>query len=152
MNSRELIKRINQYALLKTDSNHKNLVLIIFLFGSITANDFKTFVKEIFQELIKDVRGDVNQFAQKHGISKWGGTYDGITNSEWYEIIMQRELLVNNPLLSMVITAYHDSDRSQDKTSKENYLRKGLENFTISEFTHSSKFAPDWESYIKRGV
>ena len=152
MNSRELIKRINQYALLRTESNEKNLILITFIFGSITANNFKPFIKEIFQELIKDLRGDVYHFGRKHGISTWGGNYDEITSSEWYKIIMQRELQISNSLLNIVITAYHDSDKSQDKTTKEHYLRQGLENFSISDFTHSNNFALDWENYIKRGL
>ncbi|RGD93818.1 KAP family P-loop NTPase fold protein [Acinetobacter sp. SWAC57] len=152
MNSRELIKRINQYALLRTESNEKNLILITFIFGSITANNFKPFIKEIFQELIKDLRGDVYHFGRKHGISTWGGNYDEITSSEWYKIIMQRELQISNSLLNIVITAYHDSDKSQDKTTKEHYLRQGLENFSISDFTHSNNFALDWENYIKRGI
>ena len=119
MNSRELIKRINQYALLRTESSEKNLILITFIFGSITANNFKPFIKEIFQELIKDLRGDVYHFGRKHDISTWGGNYDEITSSEWYKIIMQRELQISNSLLNIVITAYHDSDKSQDKTTKE---------------------------------
>lgn len=140
MNSRELIKRINQYALLRTDSDHKNLVLITFLFGSLAANDFRSFFKEVFQKLIKDLKGDTNHFARKHNISTWGGGFDGITNSDWYKIIMQKELSINNPLLSKLITAYHDSDQSQDKSTKEHYLKQGLKDFSISDFTQSNKF------------
>lgn len=152
MNSRELIKKINQYALLRADTDHKNLVLITFLFGSISANNFKSFVEEVSQNLIKSSRGDVYQFARKHGISTWNGNYDEITNSEWYRIIMQKEFLISNPLLNTMIAAFHDSARSQDKSTKEQYLRGGLVKFAISEYTNSCNFSSDWENYIKRGI
>lgn len=152
MNSRELIKKINQYALLRADTDHKNLVLITFLFGSISANNFKSFVEEVSQKLIKDSRGDVYQFARKHGISTWNGNYDEITNSEWYRIIMQKEFLISNPLLNTMIAAFHDSACSQDKSTKEQYLRGGLVKFAISEYTNSCNFSSDWENYIKRGI
>lgn len=152
MNSRELIKKINQYALLRADTDHKNLVLITFLFGSISANNFKSFVEEVSQKLIKDSMGDVYQFARKHGISTWNGNYDEITYSEWYRIIMQKEFLISNPLLNTMIAAFHDSARSQDKSTKEQYLRGGLVKFAISEYTNSCNFSSDWENYIKRGI
>lgn len=152
MNSRELIKKINQYALLRADTDHKNLVLITFLFGSISANNFKSFVEEVSQKLIKDSRGDVYQFARKHGISTWNGNYDEITNSEWYRIIMQKEFLISNPLLNTMIAAFHDSACSQDNSTKEQYLRGGLVKFAISEYTNSCNFSLDWENYIKRGI
>ncbi|WP_228719747.1 hypothetical protein [Acinetobacter lwoffii] len=142
----------NQYALLRADTDHKNLVLITFLFGSISANNFKSFVEEVSQNLIKSSRGDVYQFARKHGISTWNGNYDEITNSEWYRIIMQKEFLISNPLLNTMIAAFHDSARSQDKSTKEQYLRGGLVKFAISEYTNSCNFSSDWENYIKRGI
>ena len=152
LNSRELIKRINLYALLRTESDSKNLILIIFLIGSIKASNLKTFIKKISDILINDLRGDIYVFARKHGISTWHGGYDEITNSEWYKLILTRELNVVNPLLNIVISAYHNADESGDISTKEHYLREGLESFSIIKFTHSSEFATDWENYIKRGI
>ncbi|MEN8990379.1 P-loop NTPase fold protein [Avibacterium paragallinarum] len=152
LNSRELIKRINRYALLRTESDSKNLILIIFLIGSIKESNFKTFLEKITDKLINDVRGDVYVFARKHGLSTWSGRYDEITNSEWYKLILIREFNVVNPLLNTVISAYHNADQSRDIHTKEHYLREGLENFSINNFTHSSEFASDWENYIKRGI
>ena len=122
------------------------------MIGSIKESNFKTFLEKITDKLINDVRGDVYVFARKHGLSTWSGRYDEITNSEWYKLILIRELKVDNPLLNKVIAAYNDSEKSQDKTTKEHYLREGLENFSIINFTHSSEFASDWENYIKRGI
>lgn len=152
LNSRELIKRINLYALLRTESDSKNLILIIFLMGSIKASNLKNFIKKLSDMLINDLRGDIYVFARKHGLSTWGGGYDEITSSEWYKLILSRELNVVNPLLNIVISAYHNADEIQDIHTKEYYLREGLENFSIINFTHSSEFASDWENYIKRGI
>ncbi|WP_257232092.1 hypothetical protein [Acinetobacter sp. YH01020] len=122
------------------------------MIGSIKESNFKTFLEKITDKLINDVRGDVYVFARKHGLSTWSGRYDEITNSEWYKLILIREFNVVNPLLNTVISAYHNADQSRDIHTKEHYLREGLENFSINNFTNSSEFASDWENYIKRGI
>lgn len=151
LNSRELVKKINQYALLRTNSAEKNLMLITFLFFSSASLDLKQIIINISSNLVENMRGNISSFLQEYPLSVWGNPRE-FTVDQWYTIVMERKLNIEKPFLSKVITAYREADKTYDIYTKEQYLKNGLENFSILDFTHSSRFETDWLNYIKRGI
>lgn len=152
LNSRELIKKINQYALLKTDNKDKNFILLSMLFRFPVANNFKAFLEKIAKNLIEGVIGNKYQFAQKHRLSTSNGSLDDISNAEWYKLVMEKEFGIQDSIIDKILVAYMQANRASDLSSQEHYLKQVLEKLAITSYTHSDNFISDWENYIKRGI
>ncbi|OAL78560.1 P-loop ATPase [Acinetobacter sp. SFB] len=152
LNSRELIKKINQYALLKTDSKDKNLILLSMLLRFPVVNNFKVFLEKIALNLIEELRGDKHQFVRKHNIDTWSGSLNDISNVEWYKLVMEREFDIKDSVIDKILAAYMQADRASDQSSREYSLKEVLEKLAITSYTHSNNFIRDWENYIKRGI
>lgn len=151
-NARELIKKINQYALLRTDDKGKNIILFTLLMKDINTLQFRSFIEKTASNLINSVRVDKYQFARKYSISTWSGSLDDISDSNWYKIIMEKEYAVKDSVIDQILYAYIQADGTSDVSTKEYYLKGIFEKLAIFPFTHSSNFVVDWENYIKTSV
>ncbi|WP_445403769.1 KAP family P-loop NTPase fold protein [Acinetobacter vivianii] len=151
-NARELIKKINQYALLRTDNDYKNIILFTFLMKGKSTLNFRSFIEKIASNLIANIRTDKYQFARKYGISTWSGSLDEISDSNWYRIIMQKEYAIKESIIDQILYAYSQADGTSDKSNKENYLKGVLEKLAIFPLEHSNKFVSDWENYIRTSI
>lgn len=121
LNSRALIKKINQYSLLRTESNQKNLILLMVLMGDCNVNNFQNFVEKIVGLFIKDIRVSEQYFMRKHGLSFFGGNSRQVSLSEWYVLVMEKELRIVEHSLDKLLSIFSEVKRTENTQYRANF-------------------------------
>lgn len=149
-NSRELIKKLNKYALLRTSHQKKNLILLSLIMGQESYANYHIFINSVVKKINEYLCTDKRLFMQKHNLSTWGSSgISDIGESEWFRLILEKDLEITDTFIDKLLAAYESAKKSSDP---EHLLISVLKDVSISELDHSSNFIKDWQSYIHKGL
>ena len=149
-NSRELIKKLNKYALLRTSHQKKNLILLSLIMGRESYANYHIFINSVVKKINEYLCTDKRLFMQRHNLSTWGS--NGISDmeeSEWFKLILEKDLEITDIFIDKLLAAYENAKKSSDP---EYQLITVLKDVSISELDHSSNFIKDWQLYIHKGL
>ncbi|WP_373684133.1 P-loop NTPase fold protein [Acinetobacter sp. YH12063] len=150
LNSRELIKKLNKYALLRTHNQKKNLILLSLIIGQNPYTNYHIFISSIVKKINGYLCIDKSNFMQRHNLNTWGTNgVTGIEEAEWYRLILEKDLGITDTLIDKILSAY---DRAKQSKDPEYQLINVLKDVSISELDHSNNFIKDWQSYIDKGL
>lgn len=149
LNSRELSKKINTFALLRTKDAKKNLILISLIMGQEPYTNYHIYINTVVKKLNAYLCTDKRAFVRRHNLSFWNNSYDNVSESEWYRLILNYELKVENTFINEILNAYESSVGSDDS---EYHLSLVMKDVAIYQFDHSNNFIQDWQKYIKQGM
>lgn len=150
LNSRELSKRINTFALLRTLDHKKNLILLSLIMGQEPYVNYHIYIDSVAKKLNNYLCKDKRSLLRKHNLHVMGNKgIDDINESEWYRIILNHDLNIENTFIDQLLNAYNVARNSNDS---EYQLSVFLRNVSICDFDHSNNFIKNWENYIKRGL
>lgn len=138
-NSRELIRKINQYAILRTNDKKKDLILIAVVFDDKFSGNV-TYFRKVLDYLIRRFNLQLNdsKYIASILIKKLSGDF-GIP--EFKIGILVDELIVINEQYNTV-----GAQDYKEARLKELYLP-----FSISKLKESQNFSIDWKNYINSG-
>ncbi|MEG0487089.1 MAG: P-loop NTPase fold protein [Acinetobacter sp.] len=140
LNSRELIKKINQYALLRTNNNKMNVILMVLLFDQSLSTYLLNF-NSIANILFSYLGGVDNTYMTKEHFIRTKLTSEfNITDIFFLDYLIQIENL-NKSYKSV-----------GEMDAKEFFLKEYLEKFSINKLNNSDHFIRDWKQYIQTGV
>ena len=149
-NSRELIKKLNKYALLRTGNKSKDLVLLSVVMGVEPYANFYIYINSVVKKLINFLCTNKHELLQKHGLRPaYGKTIDDINDAEWYRIILQNDLGVDSILINQIMNAY---DSVRENKDMEFQLYNVLKEVSIYELNHIDDFIKNWTAYVLRGL
>ena len=149
-NSRELIKKLNKYALLRTSHQKKNLILLSLIMGQESYANYHIFINSVVKKINEYLCTDKRVFMQRHNLSTWGSNgISDIGESEWFRLILEKDLEITDTFIDKLLAAYESAKKSSDP---EYQLISVLKEVSISELDHSSNFIKDWQSYIHKGL
>lgn len=150
LNSRELIKNLNKYALLRTSNQKKNLVLLSLIMGQEPYVNYHIFINSVVKKINEYLCTDKHRFMQRHNLSTWGSNgISDIGESEWFRLILEKDLEITDTFIDKLLAAYESAKKSSDP---EYQLINILRDVSISELDHSNNFIKDWQSYIDKGL
>lgn len=150
LNSRELTKKINKYALLRTSDASKNLVLLSLIMGQEPYANYHIYINSVIKKINTYLCPDKEDFMRKHNLRAFGNRgIEGISESEWFQLILNYNLNINNTFINQLLTGY---DKAKSSTEPEFHLSSILRKVSIYEFDHSNNFISNWQSYISRGL
>lgn len=150
LNSRELSKRINTFALLRTLDQKKNLILLSLIMGQEPYVNYHIYIDSVAKKLNNYLCKDKRSLLRKHNLHVMANKgIDDINESEWYRIILNHDLNIENTFIDQLLNAYNVARNSNDS---EYQLSVFLRNVSICDFDHSNNFIKNWENYIKRGL
>ena len=149
-NAREFTKKINQYALLRTDNDHKNLILLSYMM--VGAANYQEYIEKVVNKLISYLCPNKSEFLRKHHLNAGMNGIDSIQDEEWYKIILEYDYQIKESFVDKLMTTYKQANRTSDSSSKEYTLINFLKKLSVYEINHSSSFETDWKSYIRQGL
>mgnify|MGYP000594307839 CR=1 FL=1 len=150
LNSRELSKKINTFALLRTENLHKNLILLSLIMGQEPYVNYHIYINTVVKKINTYFCTDKRNFLRKHNLNVWGNNGVGdISDAEWYRLICHYDLNVESTFIDQLLNAYDTAGRSEDP---EYHLSMTLRDVAIYDFDHSNNFIKNWQSYIHRGL
>ena len=150
LNSRELIKKINQYALLRTGNKSKDLVLLSVIIGVEPYANYYIYISSVVKKLINYLCKNKYELLQKHGLRPaYGKTIDDINDAEWYRIILKNDLGIDSILINQIMNAY---DFVRENNGMEYQLYNVLKEVSVYELNHIDDFIKDWTAYVLRGL
>ena len=150
LNSRELIKKLNKYALLRTRNPKKNLILLSLIMGQKPYANYHIFINSIVKKINGYLCTDKYHFMQRHNLRTWGSnSISDIEESEWFRLILEKELEITDTFIDKILSAYDSAKQSKDP---EYQLISVLKDVSISDLDHSNNFIKDWQSYIDKGL
>lgn len=150
LNSRELSKKINTFALLRTENLHKNLILLSLIMGQEPYVNYHIYINTVVKKINTYFCTDKRNFLRKHNLNVWGNNgVDDISDAEWYRLICHYDLNVESTFIDQLLNAYDTAGRSEDP---EYHLSMTLRDVAIYDFDHSNNFIKNWQSYIHRGL
>ncbi|MCU4360547.1 MULTISPECIES: P-loop NTPase fold protein [Acinetobacter] len=152
LNARAFIRKINQFALLRTDNANKNLILLSYMMGVEPFANHQIYIEKVINKLISYLCKDKREFLSKHHLSAGMHGIENISDAEWYRIILEYDYQVKGTIIDKLIQAYDQARRSNDSSSREYTLRNFLKDLAIYNIDHSNRFEEDWKSYIKEGL
>ncbi|MEN3977562.1 P-loop NTPase fold protein [Acinetobacter sp. CWB-B33] len=139
-NSRELIKKVNQYALLRTNNLNKDMIVIAIIFDSdfqVTVQYFRRVLKRLLEYINNDIlqrddesylaRNLINSLKQKYELTSFG-------------------LLELADQLENTIKIYTTSGQQQEK---EGALLRLYSNYSVTKLIKSDEFVDSWKNYIE---
>ncbi|WP_373687135.1 P-loop NTPase fold protein [Acinetobacter sp. YH12251] len=139
-NSRELIKKINQYALLRTDNPKLNLILCGFIFDDLFELTYPYLTKQI-HNLYNCFEGTDNMYMTKsYFINQKIVEHTNIKNSLICEIYDAIESLENN----------YKTQGQQGQ--KESAMSRILNQYCVGTKINIKNFKDIWKQYIKTGL
>ncbi|OOV84087.1 MULTISPECIES: KAP family P-loop NTPase fold protein [unclassified Acinetobacter] len=138
-NSRELKRKINQYAILKTNDFRKNLILIAFVFGVEFSKDLKIF-RLVLSKLVE-------KFNLSFSDSKFLGNI--IISKLRTEYFIDEFHIGNLYNKQVTLNEKYVSVGQQD--AKELYMLETYTPFAIQKLKHSDDFIIDWKNYVESG-
>lgn len=138
-NSRELKRKINQYAILKTNDFRKNLILIAFVFGVEFSKDLKIF-RLVLSKLVEKLNLSFSdsKFLGNIIISKLRTEY--FIDEFHIGNLYNKQVTLNEKYVSV---------GQQD--AKELYMLETYTPFAIQKLKHSDDFIIDWKNYVESG-
>ena len=139
LNSRELIKKINQYALLRTNNNMMNMLLMVLLFDQTLSTNLLNF-NSIVDILFTYFRGDDRYVAKEHFIRTKLSSEFNINQVFFLDYLEEIQSFDKN---------YNTAGQREDK---EIVLKRFLEQYSIKKLENSAYFIRDWKQYIQNGV
>lgn len=149
-NSRELIKKLNKYALLRTSDQKKNLILLSLIMGQEPYANYHIFISSVVKKINAYLCADKRLFMQRHNLSTCGSNgINDIGESEWFRLILEKDLNITDTFIDKLLAAYESAKKSSDP---EYQLISVLKDLSIFELDHSSNFIKDWQSYIHKGL
>lgn len=149
-NSRELIKKLNKYALLRTSNEKKNLILLSLIMGQEPYANYHIFINSVVKKINEYLCTDKHLFMQRYNLSTWGSNgINDIRESEWFRLILEKDLGITDTFIDKLLAGYESAKKSSDP---EYQLISVLKDVSISELDHSSNFITDWLSYIHKGL
>ena len=149
-NSRELIKKLNKYALLRTSYQKKNLILLSLIMGQEPYANYHIFINSVVKKINEYLCTDKRLFMQRHNLSTWGSNgISDIGESEWFRLILEKDLEITDTFIDKLLAAYENAKKSSDP---EYQLSNVLKEVSIFELDHSNNFIKDWQSYIHKGL
>ncbi|WP_151749996.1 KAP family P-loop NTPase fold protein [Acinetobacter seifertii] len=152
LNARAFIRKINQFALLRTDNPNKNLILLSYMMGVEPFANHQIYIEKVINKLISYLCKDKREFLNKHHLSAGMHGIENISDAEWYRIILEYDYQVKGTIIDKLIQAYDQARRTNDSSSREYALRNFLNDLAIYNIDHSNRFEKDWKSYIKEGL
>ncbi|MDY6481908.1 P-loop NTPase fold protein [Acinetobacter faecalis] len=138
-NSRELKRKINQYAILKTNDNKKNLVLIAFVFDVEFSKNLK-FYSVVLTKLAENLNhyiGD-SKYLGNTLINKLRNEYSIIESNIGY-------------LYNMQVNLNEKYRTAGQQEAKEFQMLEIYKPFAICELKQSDDFISDWKNYVESG-
>ncbi|MGR3977023.1 P-loop ATPase [Acinetobacter sp. 1207_04] len=139
LNSRELIKKINQYALLRTNNNMMNMLLMVLLFDQTLSTNLLNF-NSIVDILFTYFRGDDRYVTKEHFIRTKLSSEFNINQVFFLDYLEKIQSFDRN---------YNTAGQREDK---EIVLKRFLEQYSIKKLENSAYFIRDWKQYIQNGV
>ena len=138
-NSRELKRKINQYAILKTNNYKKNLILIAFVFDVEFSKDLK-FYRAVLTKLAENfnVSFSDSKYLGNILINKLRNEYS-ITESNIGDLY-NTQIELNEQYRSV-----------GEQNYKERHMLNLYQSFAICELKQSDDFILDWKNYVKSG-
>ncbi|MBE2174030.1 P-loop ATPase [Acinetobacter oleivorans] len=152
LNARAFIRKINQFALLRTDNANKNLILLSYMMGVEPFANHQIYIEKVINKLISYLCKDKREFLSKHHLSVGMHGIENISDAEWYKIILEYDYQLKGTIIDKLIQVYDQARRSNDSSSREYTLRNFLKDLAIYNIDHSNRFEEDWKSYIKEGL
>ena len=150
LNSRELSKRINKFALLRTPDQKKNLILLSLIMGQEPYVNYHIYINTVVKKLNTYFCTDKRNFLRRHNLNLSGNNgIDDISEAEWYRLICRYDFNFETTFIDQFLNAYDNAARSEDS---EYYLSMVMRDVAIYEFDHSNNFIKNWQSYILRGL
>ncbi|PJG41898.1 P-loop ATPase [Acinetobacter tandoii] len=150
LNSRELTKKINKYALLRTSDASKNLVLLSLVMGQEPYANYHIYINSVIKKINTYLCPNKEDFMRKHNLRTFGNRgVEGISESEWFQLILNYNLNIKNTFIDQLLMSYEQAKSSKEP---EFHLSSILRKVSIYEFDHSNNFISNWQSYISRGL
>lgn len=141
-NSRELIRKVNQYALLRTNNLNKDMIVIAIIFDrdfQVTVQYFRRVLKRLLEYITNHThqrdnesyiaRNLINSLKQKYELTSFG-------------------LLELADQLENTIKIYTTSGQQQEK---EGALLRLYSNYSVTKLSKSDEFVDSWKNYIESG-
>ncbi|MDM1285141.1 KAP family P-loop NTPase fold protein [Acinetobacter indicus] len=155
LNTRELIKKLNQYALLRTDDPRKNLILISLMMTPLSVHhDYIRYLKGVIKILSQYLYSDKRDFMKKHSLTlSLGAKFDTIPDTTWVGDILKWDHQIEDFFITSFIQEYYniERDRNDDNWREGKYVEY-LSTFSIAPLSKSSDFIKSWMNYIKTGL
>lgn len=153
LNPRELIKKLNQYALLRIDDSNKNMILLSLIMGQEPYVNFLIFIESVVKKLISYLCNNKHNFLREHHLFTWSdGGINSISESEWYCLILEKNYQIKDTFIDQLLNTYINANKTSDVQAKEYQLIEFLKKISIYEVNHSNNFIKDWKSYIRKGL
>lgn len=155
LNPRELVKRLNQYALLRTNETNKNLILISLVITPLSVqHDYIRYFEIIIKILSNNLYLNKRDFMKKHNLNlSFDTKFDAITDTTWVRDILKWDYKIEDFFMSSFIHEHHNIERIRDDASwKESKYIEYLSAFSISPLSKTSDFIESWMNYIKTGL
>ena len=150
LNSRELIKKLNQYALLRTENKNKNLVLLSLIMGVEPYANYNIYIGSVVKKLVNYLCKNKIELLRRHNLSlNYGKTIDDIRDAEWYRIILESDLNIDSTFIKEILNAY---DSFHENENMEYQLNNVLKEVSIYNLNHRNDFIKDWKAYILMGI
>lgn len=155
LNPRELVKKLNQYALLRTNENNKNLILISLMMTPLSVkHDYIRYFETIIKILSNNLYLNKRDFMKKHNLNlSFDTKFDAITDTTWVRDILKWDYKIEDFFMGSFIHEHHNIERIRDDASwKESKYIEYLSAFSISPLSKTSDFIESWINYIKTGL
>ena len=155
LNPRELVKKLNQYALLRTNENNKNLILISLMMTPLSVkHDYIRYFETIIKILSNNLYLNKRDFMKKHNLNlSFDTKFDAITDTTWVRDILKWDYKIEDFFMGSFIHEHHNIERIRDDASwKESKYIEYLSAFSISPLSKTSDFIESWMNYIKTGL
>ncbi|UDM39029.1 KAP family NTPase [Acinetobacter haemolyticus] len=155
LNPRELVKKLNQYALLRTSENNKNLILISLMMTPLSVkHDYIRYFETIIKILSNNLYLNKRDFMKKHNLNlSFNTKFDAITDTTWVRDILKWDYKIEDFFMGSFIHEHHNIERIRDDASwKESKYIEYLSAFSISPLSKTSDFIESWMNYIKTGL
>lgn len=152
LNSREIIKKVNHYALLRSDDSIKNYFLMagIFLDGSSVFNKLNEAMKRFSDFYIKDK----NKFIHDHRLGDIfynGKNINNLKGYEWFKHCLSFEFKLSNQAIFNILNDYDLFGSNGEKI----YIERRIDLFIkclILEYDQSKSFDENLKNYIDGGM
>jgi hypothetical protein len=155
LNPRELVKKLNQYALLRTNETNKNLILISLMMTPLSVrHDYVRYFEKIIKILSNNLYLNKRDFMKKHKLNlSFDSKFDAIPDTTWVRDILKWDYKIENFFMSSFIREHRNIERIRDDASwKESKYIEYLSAFSISPLSKTSDFIESWMNYIKTGL
>lgn len=122
------------------------------MMGGESSSNYQMYIEKAVNELISYLCKDKYSFLRMHHLNAGVKGVEGITDAQWYRIILEYDYQIKGTIIDRLIDNYKEANRASDRSSKEYTLINFLKKISIYEIDHSSHFETDWKLYIRQGL